>query len=109
MDSGVLLATVDGTARSLQQSASNWGLLEFRVQVECTLLNSVPIRPQFIVPVVLAAYIVVVFIYPAPISISHLLSAPIQVSEINNNCNQVMFVHVMYLCIIQVLIFDIVD
>ena len=29
VDSGVLLATVDGTALGLQQSASNWGTLEF--------------------------------------------------------------------------------
>ena len=82
MDGGVLLATVDGTAGSLLQSASNWGTLEFRVQLVCTLLYPVPIRPQFLAPVVLAACMVVVFLYTVPVAISHLLSAPIQVSEI---------------------------
>ena len=82
MDGGVLLATVDGTGRSLQQSASNWGLLEFRVQLMCTLLNSDPIRPQFLALVVLAACIVVDFLYTVPVAISRLLSAQIRVSEL---------------------------
>ena len=82
MDSGVFLATVDGTARSLLQSASNWVTLEFGVQLECTLLYPVPIRPQFLAPVVLAAYIVVEFLHTVPVAISRLLSAPFQVSEL---------------------------
>ena len=82
MDGGVLLATVDGTARSLLQSASNWVTLKFGVQLECTLPYPVPIRPQFLALVVLAAYIVVVFLYTVPVAISRLLNAPIQVSEI---------------------------
>ena len=84
MDSGVLLATVDGTARSLLQSASNWGSLEFGVQLECTLLYPVPIRPhdQFLALVVLAAYIVVEFLHTVPVTISRLLSAPFQVSKL---------------------------
>ena len=48
----------------------------------CTLLYPVPIRPQFIAPVVLAACIVVEFLHTVPVTISHLLSAPIQVSEL---------------------------
>ena len=82
MDGGVLLATVDGTAGSLLQSASNWGSLEFRVQLVCTLMYPVSIRPQFLAPVVLAACMVVVFLYTVTVTINHLLSAPIQVSEI---------------------------
>ena len=81
-DSGVLLATVDGAALNLQQSASNWVLLEFGVQLECTLMHPVPIRLQFIAIDVLAACIVVVFLSTVPIAISRMLHAPIQVSEI---------------------------
>ena len=92
MDNGVLLAIVDGTALNLQQSASNWGTLEFRVQLVCTLLYPVPIRSQFLALLVLAVCILAVLLDTVPVAISRLLSAPIQVSHVCA-CN---------VCIIQI-------
>ena len=83
VDNGILLALVDGTALSLQQSASNWGTLEFRVQLVCILLYPVP-RSQFLALLVLAVCIDVVYILldTVTVAISRLLSAPIQVSHV---------------------------
>ena len=48
----------------------------------CTLQYPDTIRPQFLAPVVLAACIVVEFLHTVTVAISHLLSVPIQVSEL---------------------------
>ena len=94
VDNGILLAIVDGTALSLQQSASNWGTLEFRVQLVCTLLYPVPIRSQYLALLVPTVCILAVLLDTVPVGISRLLSVPIQVSHVCA-CN---------VCIIQVLI-----
>ena len=94
IDNGVLLAIVDGTALSLQLCASNWGTLEFRIQLVWLLMYSVPIRSMCFALAVLAICIIAVLLDTVSIGISHLLSAPIQVSHVCA-CN---------VCIIQVLI-----